>query len=310
MGEESEIVKQILQAGYGPESMRQDAAAGQVKDPSGPVTPHEKAIAEYAKKQQPAADGTTTEVPAYEPGKFLKEYLKANEGFKPLTAEQQAAEKKRQERNMLLGSIGDALSAFHTAYAKSRGMQPMVNPGESLTGKMRERYERLNKEYEANVKEYNARLMAAKQMDAQAAKDERNWRAQMERYRIQDERIKAQEAKEDAKEKQANERRDALAKYEIYKGQGDNQQAAYFKALANGFTPQQAAEIAANTPKAKPAKKRGKGYASTKTEGNTTIYYDNKGNVVRRVVRTPGANAPDSQVDNSILGSFDMNNVL
>lgn len=124
-------------------------------------------VVDYAKKlsQQPE----TTELPAYEPGKFLKEYLKANEGFKPLTAEEQEAEKKRQKRNMLLGSIGDALSAFHTAYANARGVKPMVNPGESLTGKMRERYERLNKEREARDLTYKAGLQQAMQLDEQNA---------------------------------------------------------------------------------------------------------------------------------------------
>ena len=127
-------------------------------------------VVDYARKlqqKQPQIADDATETPAYEPGKFLRDYLKANEGFKPLTAEQQAEEKKRQDRNLLLGSIGDALSAFHTAYANARGTKPMVNPGESLTGKMRERYERLNKEREMRDKEYYSGMMRAQQMDAQ-----------------------------------------------------------------------------------------------------------------------------------------------
>ena len=239
-----------------------------------------------------------TETPAYEPGKFLKDYLKANEGFKPLTAEQQAEEKKRQDRNLLLGSIGDALSAFHTAYANARGTKPMVNPGESLTGKMRERYERLNKEREMRDKEYYSGMMRAQQMDQQAENADRNWKAQLERYRIQDERYKAQQAKEEAKEKQANEKRNALAQYEVANAQGDRQQAAYFKALAQGMTPQQAAEIAAHTPKVKPTnrgRKSGRSYASSKTVGNTTIYYDANGKEVKRIVKQPGVQTQGSQ---------------
>ena len=121
------------------------------------------------KEQENVTKPVTTEQPAYEPGKFLKEYLKANEGYKPRTAQEKAEEEKRQKRNLLLGSIGDAFSAFHTAYAKARGVQPMVNPGESLTGKMRERYERLNKELEARDLTYNAGLQQAMQRDEQNA---------------------------------------------------------------------------------------------------------------------------------------------
>lgn len=76
-------------------------------------------------------------------------------------------DEKKQKRDMLLSSIGDAFSAFHTAYANARGVKPMVNPGESLTGRMRERYDRLNKEYEARKKDWGAGMMRAQQADYQ-----------------------------------------------------------------------------------------------------------------------------------------------
>ena len=76
-------------------------------------------------------------------------------------------DERRQKRNLLLGSIGDAFSAFNVAYSKARGVQPMVNPGESLTGKLRDRYDRLNKEYQARFDAFNAGLFKAWQSQGQ-----------------------------------------------------------------------------------------------------------------------------------------------
>ena len=120
-------------------------------------------------KQQDATPATTV----------LPERMNYVDMYKQLYKEPQKdpeLEEKRMKRNMLLGSIGDAFSAFHTAYAKSRGMQPMVNPGESLTGKLRDRYDRLNKEHERmqNQEDFNLQKLREEVEARKAAQAFRN----------------------------------------------------------------------------------------------------------------------------------------
>lgn len=208
--------------------------------------------------------------PTYEPGKFLKEYLKANQGYKPLTVEEQEAEKKRQNRNMLLGSIGDALSAFHTAYANARGVKPMVNPGESLTGKMRERYDRLNKEREARDLTYHAGLQQAMQRDEQNAL---SWQTLKER-------AKQREAAE-ARAEQA--RKDRIAREEV-------------------AAAQKAAELAEKKRHNEAMEKRPVGRGSTTTRKNqdwTTTKTDKNGKVVSKTIRTYGSGSSDNKQQTS-----------
>lgn len=61
-------------------------------------------------------------------------------------------------------TIGDALSAFHTAYSNARGVQSMVPAGTSLSGKWRERYDNLMKEKDANEQAHLQNLQKLQQM--------------------------------------------------------------------------------------------------------------------------------------------------
>ena len=233
----------------------------------------------------------------YVPGKFYADFQERFKGKEPETSEQKAEREKKEQRNLRLAMIGDALTAFSNAYARGRGTQPYVTPGTSLSGAMRDRYDMLRKEREANDRYYYQEAMRAQQMDQQAANADRNWRAQLERNKIQDERYKAEiaekKAAREAAEKAKKEKNDYLTQHDIAKAQGNRQLAAYYKALSEGKTEDQAKAIAAFTPKTTSKKGRGGSsrYASSKTQGNTTIYYDKDGNEVKRVVRKPGVDS-------------------
>ena len=91
--------------------------------------------------------------------------------YKPPTEEELAKERRKQKREMVLAAIGDGLNAFHLAYANQRGVKPLTTNA-SMSGMVRDRYEKLKKEREAKSQEYlNAYLRAA-----QADQQQENWR--------------------------------------------------------------------------------------------------------------------------------------
>lgn len=109
--------------------------------------------------------------------------------YKPPTEEEMNQERKRMKREAIFASIGDGLNAFHQAYAATRGIKPITD-NESMTGKLRERYERLRKEHESNRAQYVNAYIRAMQMDDESARDSRNWRRTLERDAESDRRDK------------------------------------------------------------------------------------------------------------------------
>ena len=249
----------------------------EVIDPSGPVTEHEKAIADYAakQKQQQTDGGGTTETEGYVPGQFYKQFEVDYKGREARTPEQIKAEEERQQRKMRLAAIGDALSAFNVAYSNARGVKPVVNPGDSLTGKLRERYDRLNKEQEAKDQAFMTARIRAQQMDAQNA--------------ISWEQLKQRKAEHEAAEKRREQERQEKLDYQ--------KQLLSLKEQAEEEKKRQFDEK--NQQGAFSKKSSGKRYASKKVVGNTTIYYDKDGKVVKTVEHKPGTGHVSSNSQNS-----------
>jgi len=91
--------------------------------------------------------------------------------YKPPTEEELAKERRKQKRETVFAAIGDGLNAFHLAYANQRGVKPLTT-NVSMSGMVRDRYEKLKKERDAKTQEYlNAYLRAA-----QADQQQENWR--------------------------------------------------------------------------------------------------------------------------------------
>jgi hypothetical protein len=109
--------------------------------------------------------------------------------YKPPTAEEIEAERRKQKRDMTLAAIGNGLNAFHQAYSNARGVKP-VTDNVSLTGKVRDRYDKLKKERDALSREYANGMIRAAQMD----QEQSNWREklnyQKERDAVADQRDK------------------------------------------------------------------------------------------------------------------------
>ena len=99
--------------------------------------------------------------------------------YKPPTEEEVKKERRKQKRDKVFAAIGDGLAAFNVAYANARGIKPIATVG--LSGKVRERYERLKKERDAQSQEYLNAMMRGMQADDANARDDRNWRRTLER---------------------------------------------------------------------------------------------------------------------------------
>ena len=118
------------------------------------------------------------------------ELTKQMNPYKAPTQEELEKERKKQKRDKIFAAIGDGLSAFHVAYANAYGTKPIVDIRNSMSGKVRNRYEQLQKERDAKKMEYMNAYLRAQQLDDEAGRDERNWKRQLERDKVADDRDK------------------------------------------------------------------------------------------------------------------------
>ena len=138
--------------------------------------------------------------------------------YKPPTEEELAKERRKQKRETVLAAIGDGLNAFHLAYANQRGVKPLTTNA-SMSGKVRDRYEKWKKERDARTQEYlNAYLRAAKADDALEQQGVTNLLAK----RRQDRLDKETKIKED--------KASAYLQYQAAVTSKNDEQAAYWRA--------------------------------------------------------------------------------
>lgn len=127
---------------------------------------------------------------------------------------------KREEalrRAKTFATIGDALSAFHTAYSNARGVQSMVPAGTSLSGKWRERYDNLQREKEENDQAYWQGYQRIQQM-----KDTADYHNRQQTRLEKETQIKEEKA-------------DAWASYYEAMENKNNEQAAYWRTKAEAL---------------------------------------------------------------------------
>ena len=125
------------------------------------------------KKQQPVvvASSPAQSEPAAKRTMSYVEMMQQLSPYKPPTEEELVKERRKQKRETVFAAIGDGLNAFHLAYANQRGVKPLTT-NVSMSGMVRDRYEKLKKERDARTQEYlNAYLRAA-----QADQQQENWR--------------------------------------------------------------------------------------------------------------------------------------
>ena len=162
-----------------------------------------------------ATPKTTTTTPADggTPRMSYVEMFQKMSPYKPPTKEELEKERKREKRDKIFAAIGDGIAALSNLYFTTQGAPNAYDPKNSLSAKAQERWDKLKKEREENGRYYTAAYMQAMKNDEEGARDERNWRHQLEREGVQDQRYADDIAHRDKREGIEDERYDANIKH-------------------------------------------------------------------------------------------------
>lgn len=106
--------------------------------------------------------------------------------YKPPTEEELEKERRKEKREKIFAAIGDGIAALSNLYFTTQGAPNAYDPKNSLSAKARERWDKVKKERDENGRYYTAAYMQAMKNDEESARDDRNWKRQLERDRRQD----------------------------------------------------------------------------------------------------------------------------
>ena len=179
--------------------------------------------------------------PVYKPPRNVEEFIQQNKDPR-LSPEEQKASARRERTNKVIAGVGDMLSALSNMYFATQGAPNSYNPQNAMLPKMQARYDQLTKDHEARVKDYTSGLQRARQLDQQYQLTWEQLKRQYDRDRVQEERYQQQEA---ARKAQAEEKERAEDQKNQYRSlaiqfKDDPYKAAYYHALSQGRTQEQA----------------------------------------------------------------------
>lgn len=188
--------------------------AEQPKD--APVVPAGGGTQAKAAPVKPAEAPATTTTTTADGGTHRMSYVEMFQKmspYKPPTEEELEKERKKEKREKIFAAIGDGIAALSNLYFTTQGAPNAYDPKNSLSAKAQERWDKLKKEREENGRYYTAAYMQAMKNDEEGARDDRNWRHQLEREGVQDQRYADDIAHRDKREVIEDERYDANIKH-------------------------------------------------------------------------------------------------
>lgn len=164
---------------------------------------------------KPAEAPATTTTPAdgSTPRMSYVEMFQKMSPYKPPTEEELEKERKKEKREKIFAAIGDGIAALSNLFFTTQGAPNAYDPKNSLSAKAQERWDKLKKERDENGRYYTAAYMQAMKNDEEGARDDRNWRHQLEREGVQDQRYADDIAHRDKREGIEDERYDANIKH-------------------------------------------------------------------------------------------------
>ena len=187
--------------------------AEQPKD--APVVPAGGGTEAKAAPVKPAEAPATTTTPADggTPRMSYVEMFQKMSPYKPPTEEELEKERKKEKREKIFAAIGDGIAALSNLFFTTQGAPNAYDPKNSLSAKAQERWDKLKKERDENGRYYTAAYMQAMKNDEESARDDRNWRHQLEREGVQDQRYADDIAHRDKREGIEDERYDDNIKH-------------------------------------------------------------------------------------------------
>ncbi|MCM1142187.1 MAG: hypothetical protein NC453_26755 [Muribaculum sp.] len=130
---------------------------------------------------------TTTEGDGEKKLSYVEMFQKMNP-YTPPTPEEVEKEKRKQKRQAVFAAIGDGISALSNLYFTTTYSPNAWDANNSMSTKMKERWDKLNKERQENQRTYMDGYLRAMAMDDEKARDDRNWRHTLEREEVTDKR--------------------------------------------------------------------------------------------------------------------------
>ena len=100
--------------------------------------------------------------------------------YKPPTAEELENARKKEKRDKVFAAIGDGIAALSTLYFTTKGAPNAFDPRYSLSGKARERCDKLTKEREENARYYIQEAMKAQALDDDRDDKDRSYMSKLQ----------------------------------------------------------------------------------------------------------------------------------
>ena len=135
---------------------------------------------------QPTQTATAPTQPEAKKRMTYSEMWERLNDYTPQTAEEKEAERKRQRRKAIFAAIGDGVSALANLYYTSKGALNAYDGKNTMSGKLKEQWEKDRKERRAKDKEYLTGYMQAQKWDDDAANADRSFEYQKGRDQVAD----------------------------------------------------------------------------------------------------------------------------
>lgn len=170
---------QVAEAGKG-NSAVQPAVQEPAKPVDGVQPPVEKTVDNSPKKMS------------------YKEMYQALNPYKPPTAEELEAQRKKEKRQKIFAALGDGISALTNLYFTTQGAPNMYNPANSQQDVVKDRWDKIKQERDQHMKEYTEALMKAQALDDENADNERKWQRLLGIDKANADKAKAEQERKDA----------------------------------------------------------------------------------------------------------------
>lgn len=190
-----ELDSAILEAR--PELVSSDKGNNTDGDVEAPQTDARPMIA----KPEPGEHGALMRDPRDKRMSYLDLYKAMNPNI-PETAEQKARREKNEKREAFFAALGDGISAFSNLYFTTQYAPDSYDPQNGMSGKTKERWDKLRAIREAHNKEYMDGYLRSMSFDDARDREDRNWKHTLDRERILDDRADKKEEREKKKTEQ------------------------------------------------------------------------------------------------------------
>lgn len=165
-----------------------------VNDGSAKIAPSTTPVQNQTSSTSPESIQKESATPKAQKTMTYEEMFRMSNPYTPPTPEELEKERKKKKREAIFAAISDGVSALANLYFTSQGALNSYDPKNSMSSKVKKRWDDLEKEREGKNKEYYQGYMRARMADDEVERDNRNWEYKVGRDKLADERYTAEQA--------------------------------------------------------------------------------------------------------------------